>query len=81
MTLHDLAFLHDPGVHRARAFTAGLDRMRRDAAAILCSSQATLDDAAITGLAPERLRLVPSASNPSIVPTPTTCGPPWPALA
>jgi glycosyltransferase involved in cell wall biosynthesis len=67
VTLHDLAFLHDPGAftgHGVKAFTAGLDRMRRDAAAILCSSQATLDDAAMAGLAAERLRLVPLGLEP-----------------
>ena len=67
VTLHDLAFLHDPGAftaHGVKAFTAGLDRIRRDAAAILCSSQATLDDAAKAGLAPQRLRLVPLGLEP-----------------
>jgi glycosyltransferase involved in cell wall biosynthesis len=67
VTLHDLAFLHDPGAftpHGVKAFTAGLERMRRDAAAVLCSSQATLDDAAQAGLAPERLRLVPLGLEP-----------------
>ena len=62
VTLHDLAFLHDPGsftAHGVKAFMAGLARMRRDAAAVLCSSQATLDDARAAGLAPDRLRLVP----------------------
>jgi glycosyltransferase involved in cell wall biosynthesis len=67
VTLHDLAFLHDPGAftaHGVKAFTAGLGRIRRDAAAVLCSSQATLDDAAQAGLAPERLRLVPLGLEP-----------------
>ena len=67
VTLHDLAFLHDPGAftaHGVKAFTAGLERIRRDAAAILCSSQATLDDAGMAGLAPERLRLVPLGLEP-----------------
>jgi glycosyltransferase involved in cell wall biosynthesis len=67
VTLHDLAFLHDPGAftpHGVKAFTAGLERMRRDAAAVLCSSQATLNDAAQAGLAPEQLRLVPLGLEP-----------------
>jgi glycosyltransferase involved in cell wall biosynthesis len=67
VTLHDLAFLHEPGAftaHGVKAFTAGLERMRRDAAAVLCSSQATLDDAAQAGLAPERLHLVPLGLEP-----------------
>jgi glycosyltransferase involved in cell wall biosynthesis len=67
VTLHDLAFLHDPGAftaHGVKAFTAGLDRIRRSAAAVLCSSQATLDDARAAGLAPDRLRLVPLGLEP-----------------
>ena len=73
VTLHDLAFLHDPEsftAHGVKAFTAGLARIRRDAAAVLCSSQATLDDARAAGLAPDRLRLVPLGLEPVARPGP-----------
>jgi glycosyltransferase involved in cell wall biosynthesis len=61
VTLHDLAFLHDPGSftsHGVKAFEAGLERIRRDAALVLCSSQATFDDCAAAGLDADRLRVV-----------------------
>jgi len=62
VTLHDLAFLHDPshftriGVH---VFQASLAKIRRCADVVLCSSQATLDDCAAAGIDADRLRLVP----------------------
>jgi glycosyltransferase involved in cell wall biosynthesis len=72
-TVHDLAFVHDPqqfSRHGARAFMAGLDRVSRHADLVLCSSQATLDDAEAAGIAPERLRLVPLGIDPVTTPTP-----------
>lgn len=62
VTLHDLAFLHDPAHfsrHGVRVFKASLDRIRREADLVLCSSQATLDDVAFAGIDADRLRLVP----------------------
>jgi glycosyltransferase involved in cell wall biosynthesis len=62
VTIHDLAFLHDTGRFTARGhrlFRASLDRIRRDADLVLCSSQATLDDCLAAGLSFDRLRLVP----------------------
>jgi glycosyltransferase involved in cell wall biosynthesis len=62
VTLHDLAFLHDPSQfsrHGVRVFTDSLARIRRDADLVLCSSQATLDDVLFAGIEADRLRLVP----------------------
>ncbi len=62
VTLHDLAFLHDPShfsKHGVRTFNASLERIKRQAAVVLCSSQATLDDVAFAGIGADRLRLVP----------------------
>ena len=62
VTLHDVAFLHDPShfsKHGVRVFNASLDRIRRHADLVLCSSQATLDDVSAAGIADDRLRLVP----------------------
>lgn len=61
-TLHDLAFRRYPdqftrnGMH---FFAGALAAMLRDADVVLCSSQATADDALHAGFAPERLRVVP----------------------
>ena len=67
VTLHDLAFRHDPGSftrHGVNAFTAALGRIRDHADLVLCSSQATVDDALAAGLEPARLRLVPLGLDP-----------------
>lgn len=62
VTLHDLAFLHTPE-HFSRigvsVFRKSLDTIRRDAALVLCSSQATMDDVSFAGISDDRLRLVP----------------------
>ncbi|HET8929814.1 MAG TPA: glycosyltransferase family 1 protein, partial [Acidimicrobiales bacterium] len=57
-----LAFLRHPEYftsHGLRFFGAALERMRRDADVVLCSSEATRADAAAAGFATERLRVVP----------------------
>ncbi|MFM2076183.1 MAG: hypothetical protein RJA49_73 [Actinomycetota bacterium] len=62
VTVHDLAFLHEPGHftgHGVRVFNQSLDRIRRRAALVLCSSTATMDDCVRAGLDADRLRLVP----------------------
>ena len=62
VTLHDLAFLHEPGhftKHGVGVFMRSLEVIRRRADLVLCSSQATMDDCAMAGLDSERLRLVP----------------------
>ena len=62
VTLHDLAFLHEPAhftKHGVRLFRDSLAHIRRHATLVLCSSQATMDDCFFAGLDGERLRLVP----------------------
>jgi glycosyltransferase involved in cell wall biosynthesis len=73
VTVHDLAFVHEPEqftAHGVRAMTAGLERVQRHADLVLCSSQATLDDCARAGLRAERLRLVPLGVDPVEPPAP-----------
>lgn len=62
VTLHDLAFLHDPSHftrHGVRVFQRSLRRIRNDADLVLCCSQATMDDCVAAGIDADRLRLVP----------------------
>ncbi|HEX2785219.1 MAG TPA: glycosyltransferase family 1 protein [Ilumatobacteraceae bacterium] len=62
VTVHDLAFLHDPSQFTRRGnsiFRRSLDRIRERADLVLCSSQATMDDCVAADLAADRLRLVP----------------------
>jgi glycosyltransferase involved in cell wall biosynthesis len=62
VTVHDLAFLHDPSQFTRRGnaiFRRSLDQIRRRADLVLCSSRATMDDCAAAGLDATRLRLVP----------------------
>jgi glycosyltransferase involved in cell wall biosynthesis len=62
VTVHDLAFLHDPSQFTRRGnsiFRRSLDRIRRRADLVLCSSQATMDDCLAAGVTADRLRLVP----------------------
>ena len=62
VTVHDLAFLHDPSQFTRRGnsiFRRSLDQIRRRADLVLCSSQATMDDCVAAGIPAERLRLVP----------------------
>ena len=72
VTVHDLAFVHEPSSftrHGVKAFMAGLDRIRRDADLVLCSSQATLEDCLGVGLPSDRLRLVPLGLDPVVRPS------------
>jgi glycosyltransferase involved in cell wall biosynthesis len=67
VTLHDLAFLHDPSQftrHGVAVFRRSLAEIKRRADLVLCSSQATMDDCVVAGLDPERLRLVPLGVEP-----------------
>ncbi len=62
VTVHDLAFLHDPSQFTRRGnriFRLSLDQVRRRANLVLCSSQATMDDCLSAGVDADRLRLVP----------------------
>lgn len=62
VTVHDLAFLHEPEhftAHGVRVFRRSLDVIRRRAALVLCSSEATMADVLDAGVAADRLRHVP----------------------
>jgi glycosyltransferase involved in cell wall biosynthesis len=62
VTLHDLAFLHDPSQftpHGVRVFRRSLRQIRKRADLVLCCSQATMDDCVTAGIDADRLRLVP----------------------
>lgn len=62
VTVHDLAFVHHPEHatrNGLRFFRQSLDRTRRDAALVLCPSEATRRDCADAGIAEDRLRVVP----------------------
>jgi glycosyltransferase involved in cell wall biosynthesis len=61
VTIHDLAFIHDPSnftKHGVNFFTKGLDLTRAEADLIVCPSQATIDDCIAHGIDARRLRLV-----------------------
>ena len=62
VTVHDLAFLHDPSHFTRRGnsiFRRSLEQIRRRADLVLCSSEATMDDCVAAGIPGQRLRLVP----------------------
>jgi glycosyltransferase involved in cell wall biosynthesis len=62
VTVHDLAFVHDPTQFTRRGngiFRRSLEATRQHADLVLCSSRATMEDCVDAGLASDRLRLVP----------------------
>src|SRR5918992_1835719 len=62
VTMHDLAWVHDPAHFTARGvrfFERGLTLALEEADLVLCSSQATLRDCEAAGFGRDRLRLVP----------------------
>jgi glycosyltransferase involved in cell wall biosynthesis len=62
VTIHDLAFLHEPGhftAHGGRLFRRSLELIRSKADLVLASSQATVDDCVAAGIPAERIRHVP----------------------
>jgi glycosyltransferase involved in cell wall biosynthesis len=62
VTIHDLAFLHDPQLatrHGHRFFRRGLELARRHARLVMCPSRATIDECVDAGIERDRLRLVP----------------------
>lgn len=62
VTVHDLAFVHDPGQftrHGVRVMRRALDVIARRARRVICSSRATMRDCERIGLDPARLRHVP----------------------
>jgi glycosyltransferase involved in cell wall biosynthesis len=70
VTVHDLAFLRNPGQFTRRGvsfFRRAIELARRDATLVMCPSQATLDDCARNGFERERLRLVPWGIDPQAV--------------
>jgi glycosyltransferase involved in cell wall biosynthesis len=62
VTVHDLAFLHEPGHftrHGRRFFRRGLTLARSNADVVLVPSQSTMDDCIGAGFERSRLKLVP----------------------
>jgi glycosyltransferase involved in cell wall biosynthesis len=69
-TLHDLAWRREPANFTRRGvrfFERALELAQQDARLVLCSSQATFDDAVDAGLPRDRLRLVPLGVRPRLV--------------
>ena len=63
VTVHDLAFLHDPSHFTPRGvsvFRRSLEVVKRRAARVVCVSQATLEDCLDNGLSETQLRHVPN---------------------
>jgi glycosyltransferase involved in cell wall biosynthesis len=73
VTVHDLAFLHEPDhftKHGMRFFKRGLALTRAHADAVLVPSQSTFDDCVAAGIDFTRLRLVPhGVAVPHVEPT------------
>lgn len=70
VTVHDLAFLRDPGQFTARGvrfFHRAIELARRDATLVNCPSQATIDECIEHGFDPARLRLLPWSIRPVAV--------------
>lgn len=62
LTIHDVAFLHDPALFTARGrrfFRRGMDLAKAEADLVVCSSDATLRDCVDAGFDPERVTKVP----------------------
>lgn len=63
VTVHDLAFLHDPShftPRGVRVFRRSMELVQRRASRVICVSQTTLDDCVAHGFAVDRLRCVPN---------------------
>ena len=70
VTVHDLAFLHDPSHFTRRGvdvFRRSMELVKRRAARIICVSQATLDDCLRHGFDVEQLRCVENGVRPVAV--------------
>ena len=62
VTIHDLAFLHEPSHFTKRGlafFARGLDLARAEADLIHCPSQATADDCIANGFDRDKIRVIP----------------------
>ena len=67
VTVHDLAFLHDPGHFTKRGvdvFRRSMEIVKKRASRVICVSQATLDDCLANGFDVERLRCVENGVRP-----------------
>jgi glycosyltransferase involved in cell wall biosynthesis len=67
VTVHDVAFLHDPSHFTARGnawFRRALERTRRHAAAVVVPSESTAEDCRAAGLPDGLLHVVPHGSRP-----------------
>lgn len=67
VTVHDVAFLHDPAHFTRRGnawFRRALDRTRRHADAVIVPSQSTADDCLTIGLPSTLVHVVPHGSRP-----------------
>jgi glycosyltransferase involved in cell wall biosynthesis len=70
VTVHDLAFLHEPSHFTARGvrfFRRGLALTSDEADAVVVPSEATLRDCLKAGLPPHRLHVVPHGTRPWVV--------------
>lgn len=70
VTVHDLAFLHDPSHFTKRGvsvFVRSMELVKRRASRVVCVSQATLDDCLAHGFDAERLRCVENGVRPVAV--------------
>jgi glycosyltransferase involved in cell wall biosynthesis len=80
LTVHDLAFWRLPETHSpaSRAYYAGLRRSAHQASRIICVSQATRRDLLeATGVADDKVRVVPEAPDPRfLLPPPPAEAPP-----
>jgi glycosyltransferase involved in cell wall biosynthesis len=68
VTVHDLAFLHDPGHFTQRGvafFRRALDITRDEAAAVVVPSQATRDECVAAGIDGDRITVVPHGVRPA----------------
>ncbi|WP_420453096.1 glycosyltransferase family 4 protein [Ilumatobacter sp.] len=69
VTVHDVAFLHDPGKftrHGVALMTRSLAVARERAARVVCSSRATHDDLLEHGFDPDVVRVVPLGVDPVV---------------
>ena len=63
VTVHDLAFLHDPShftPRGVRVFRRSMELVKRRASRVICVSQSTMDDCIAHNFAVDRLRCVPN---------------------
>ncbi len=70
VTVHDLAFMHNPSQFTKRGvrfFHRSIELARRDATLIMCPSEATISECIGAGFEPDRLRLVPWSVEPVAV--------------